>query len=337
MFGFLSTGSDYQNLIHSLDVLNPVLARVAVSAVYARPFILLSAVTSSSVRSGLKGIDHVTKYAKSCVHARQEALTKDPGTYEAPRHDLTQQLFDIMRDKGEKVDFGIPEIQYEAYVALFAGSDTTAIAMRSVFHHLSHHPQVYSDLLKEVDTAFPVSQYPLEMPIRYADAVVLPLLCATIKEAMRLHPSVGFTMPRISPYPEGLHLNGRHIPAGYRVGINAHILHRDRTVFGEDAEEFKPQRWLSEKTDPEQLKRMDNCMLNFGAGTRTCIGKNVSHSPLVKFEASLILPRGRSHLVRCINLFHRSCVILSWFLLILRYPGPLITIGSTNRLASSLH
>lgn len=274
MFGFMDTGGDYQSLIHSLDVLNPVMASMAVSATYARTAIVLSAITSKSVRIALKGIDHVTMTAKACVKERLEQILASDG-YAVPRHDLLQQLIGIMQERGEKIDFGISEIEYEAYVALFAGSDTTAIAMRSVFYHLARSPEVAKLLLAEIDQAFPISFCPLDKPIAYADAIKLPLLCACIKEAMRLHPSVAFTMPRVAP-AEGLVIDGTLIPSGYRVGVNAYVIQQQEEMFGKDAGLFRPGRWLEETSSPEQIRQMDRCMLQFGAGTRTCIGKNVS-------------------------------------------------------------
>lgn len=255
MFVFMETGSDYQSLIYSLDVLNPLLGGLAVSATYARLAIQLSAVTSRSVRSSLKAIEHVVKTAKACVtqQVSQVAAAQDKGGI--PRKDVLQQLLGIVQERGEAVDFGIPEVQYEVYVALFAGSDTTAIAMRSVFYYLARSPAVLTALLDELDRAFPVAEHPLEKPIYYADAIKLPLLCATIKEAMRLHPSVGITMPRVSPEPHGLAIDGMFIPSGYRVGVNAHVIQRHEAVFGEDADVFRPIRWLPEHNSPEQLRR----------------------------------------------------------------------------------
>ena len=191
------------------------------------------------------------------------------------RQDLRQQLIGIMQDKGGKVDFGIPEIEYEAYVTLFAESDTTAIAMRSVFYHLVRSSTVLEELLSEIDTAFPPAQHALNEPISYAEAIKLPLLCAIIKEAMRLPPSVAFTMPRIAPTEE-LTVGGTFIPKGYRVSINAYVLQRDEQVFAPNPDEFRPQRWLEENTSVGQLRGMYRCMLQFGGGTRTCIGKNIS-------------------------------------------------------------
>lgn len=149
----------------------------------------------------------------------------------------------------------------------FAGSDTTAIAMRAVFYYLMTNPETYQKLMSELDKA--AAKGELSSPVKYAEAIKLPYLCATIKEAMRLHPSVGLTMPRIVP-AGGVTLAGHFIPAGYRVGINAAVLHYNKEIFGDDADSFNPSRWLE-----RDATMMDKYMLHFGAGTRTCIGKNV--------------------------------------------------------------
>lgn len=276
MFGFVEQGIDYSDLISSLDTLNPIMAAAAVSASYARPFVLVAAVVDASVRKALKALAHVVNIAKTCVADRQTLLSESEKGQEVLRNDMLSQLFEIMREKGEKVDFGMQQVEYEAYVSLFAGSDTTAIAMRSVFYHLSRDPHVLKKLLKEIDEAFPIAEHPLKEPIKYSEAIKLPLFNATVKEAMRLHPSVGFTMPRISPEPAGVGICGQHVPAGYRIGLNANTVQRDQEVFGADADKFRPERWLTSESGEEAVKEMDRSMLVFGAGTRTCIGKNVS-------------------------------------------------------------
>lgn len=140
--------------------------------------------------------------------------------------------------------------------------------MRAVFYLLLKTPSVYRELQEEIDAAAQTGA--LSSPVRYAEATKLPLLCACIKEAMRLHPSVGLTMPRVVP-KGGIELEGQHIAAGYRIGMNAAVVQRDPTIFGSDADEFRPSRWIEGDS-----KHMEKYMLNFGAGTRTCIGKNVS-------------------------------------------------------------
>jgi len=58
-----------------------------------------------------------------------------------------------------------------------------------------------------------------------------------------------------------------------KVGMNAMVTQFDKTVFGKDAREFRPERWLEGE---ERFRLMEKSMLVFGAGTRTCIGRHVS-------------------------------------------------------------
>jgi cytochrome P450 len=158
------------------------------------------------------------------------------------RRDLLAKLFDIHEAKGESHDFGIPDIGQEGYVGIFAGSDTTAIAMRSIVDNLLRHPEALAKLQAELDNAFTNGQ--LSLPIRYAQASKLPFFAACVKEGMRLHPSVGLHLPRIVP-EGGCQLAGHYFPAGSRVGVNPTVIHRNAAVFGEDANQFKPERWLN--------------------------------------------------------------------------------------------
>ena len=69
--------------------------------------------------------------------------------------------------------------------------------MRSFFYHLLKNPKVYAQVQQEIDTATVDGK--LSSPVKYSESIQLPLVGACIKEALRLHPSVGLTMPRIIP------------------------------------------------------------------------------------------------------------------------------------------
>lgn len=126
-------------------------------------------------------------------------------------------------------------------------------------------------LTAEIDSAY--TNGTLKHPVQHSQATKLPYLMAVCKEAARVWPSFQVTMPRYAP-AQGLQLpNGTFIPGGYRVGMNPFVVQRDTNLFGEDAESFRPERWLN--TDASQLRRMNAAMLSFGAGTRTCTGQHV--------------------------------------------------------------
>lgn len=256
-----------------MDALLPVLTVAAVSSPVTRFVILGSSMINSATRRALQAVDHIIAAARECVKKRKDNNSEDKGPVQGSRTDFLHHLLHIVSEKGEKVDFGMGEVENEAYVALFAGSDTTAIALRAVFYYLLKNKQAYHDLQQEIDNATIDGR--LSSPPRYAEASNLPLLCASIKEAMRLHPSVGLTIPRIVG-PEGLVIADTFIPAGWKVGMNAAVVGYDRRVHGTDAYDFRPARWL--EGDSAQ---MDRYSLVFGAGTRTCIGKNVSERDAV--------------------------------------------------------
>jgi cytochrome P450 len=152
----------------------------------------------------------------------------------------------------------------------FAGSDTTAVAFRTTFYHLMKDPKALAKAQAEIDAA--IADGLLSSPIKYSETTSkLPYVCAAIKEAMRMHPSVGLSMQRHAP-KGGIELAGKFIPEGYRIGMNPAVVHYQKEAFGEDADQFRPERWL---VGTEEWRAMDKCLLTFGAGTRTCIGKNV--------------------------------------------------------------
>jgi cytochrome P450 len=81
---------------------------------------------------------------------------------------------------------------------------------------------------------------------------------AVMKEAMRMHPGVCFPLERVVP-SGGLTICDTHIPAGTVVGVNPIVIHRNTDIFGADADEFHPERWLD--ADEERIKLMDRHLL----------------------------------------------------------------------------
>jgi len=90
-------------------------------------------------------------------------------------------------------------------------------------------------------------------------------------------------MPRIVP-SSGATICGEYFPPGTIVGCNPYIIHRNTSIFGPDAEIFRPERWL----DTERAKEMDKYIITFGAGNRTCIGKNISLMEMQKLVPQLL-------------------------------------------------
>ena len=86
----------------------------------------------------------------------------------------------------------------------------------------------------------------------------MPSRQACIKEALRMYPIVGTPLDRVVPKGGDI-LSGHFLPEGTVVGISGWVTQRDKGVFGDDAESFRPERWLD--ADKKQVKLMDQRML----------------------------------------------------------------------------
>lgn len=75
------------------------------------------------------------------------------------------------------------------------------------------------------------------------------------------------------------------MPAGTSVGCNSWVLHHDQDIFGQDADDYLPERWLG---DPERVNRTSKYDFSFGMGARECAGKQVA---LVEVQKTVVQVR----------------------------------------------
>lgn len=181
-----------------------------------------------------------------------------------------------------------------------AGSITTAAAIRHTLLALISTPSVYATLQKEIDES--VSSGRVSRPvIRDVEAQALPYLQAMIREGYRTWPSVVGLGSKQVP-KGGDSICGFHVPEGTQVSHNYSGVMRLKEVFGEDADVFRPERWLEEEADAERLKLMNSVLeLAFGNGKYQCLGKRIALMELNKifFEVGVRLMCQLKNLYLC--------------------------------------
>jgi cytochrome P450 len=210
----------------------------------------------------------------------------------AMKPDLLSKFIQAKIDRPEFMNDSL--VMTMAVSMAFAGSETTAISLSSVFYYLLKNPPCMAKLLSELDTKakegyFHDNDHGL---VTWTESQSLPYLDAVVKESFRLHPAAGLPLERIVP-PSGIEIAGHFVKGGTIVGVSAWVVHRNREIFGEDVEVFRPERWLvDEKKDREaeekRIKDMGATMLQFGMGSRTCIGKNISLLEIYKLVPSVL-------------------------------------------------
>ncbi|KAH6953813.1 cytochrome P450 [Ilyonectria sp. MPI-CAGE-AT-0026] len=162
-----------------------------------------------------------------------------------------------------------------------AGSDTTAVTLSAILYHLLKNPTALQKLLDEIDDRY--RQGKVSDFISFKESQEMPYLQAVVKEGLRVHPATGLPLERVVP-PGGATMCDYFFPEGTIVGVNSWVEHRSKEVFGEDADQFVPERWLTD--DKERLSLMNSHWMPFGLGSRTCLGRHIS-----MLEISTLIPR----------------------------------------------
>lgn len=151
--------------------------------------------------------------------------------------------------------------------------------MQACIEAVCSRRRVYKKLQTEIDEYY--GKNGLIEPITYLQTQELPYLNAVAKEAMRLRQSIIAQLLRHTP-EEGLTVDGKYIPPFTPVGISPLAQNRDEAIWGDDANEFRPERWLEDEARARYFE--SNNMTFGGNGPRMCIGRNIALvSSLIKW------------------------------------------------------
>lgn len=158
------------------------------------------------------------------------------------RKDMLQHFVEAKDMSGQPVTKG--DVMIEGVNILGAGADTTSIGILAVMGAILTHPNAKKQLQEEIDQAYrDLGLEKTGSEIDFKEAEKLPYLSAVIKESMRLHPSISYQLPRVVPAP-GIQIGEHFIKPGTICSISPTSMNRSKEVFGPDAEEWRPERWI---------------------------------------------------------------------------------------------
>ncbi|KAG0148850.1 hypothetical protein CROQUDRAFT_669713 [Cronartium quercuum f. sp. fusiforme G11] len=229
------------------------------------------------VRSLLHRIQGPNKAIQGVFKVVDGLVIKSNGT-DPEKHGLFGEpegagnLLDHLRQSGCSAEM----LRHELINILLAARDTTTSLLTSCVYELARREDLWKELRAEVEVLRNVRFISLEQVRK------LKFLRALINETLRLHPPVWFNIRHA--LEDDVLPSGIFVPAGTDCRFFIREFQRDPELWGKDAAEFVPHRWLdgrqvTQSKDPFSFQP-------FSAGPRICLGQQFAYT-----EASIALTR----------------------------------------------
>lgn len=302
-FGYLDLGDDFDGTLADSSR-----AQDYFSLVGALPYLDRWLGKNPVVQIGAPGFHAITGKIVKYLADRFQGNDRDYHDPEEP--DFLDHFIEAKKANPEEVDDA--QIVSWLMINVLAGADTTALALKTAFYYCLRDERIWKRLRKELLAAGAREA----APVPYEIAHSTPYLEAVVREALRILPAVSMALERYVP-KEGYRLsNGSVLPGGSTIGVNPYLIARNKEIYGDDVEGFRPERWLRDEAAGEtqaqfeaRLAAMNSVDLTFGGGRRICIGKNLGLFQVCKVLATLVT----SYELELVDPKGKWRIINSWF------------------------
>ncbi|MBE9208948.1 cytochrome P450 [Nostoc sp. LEGE 06077] len=190
---------------------------------------------------------------------------------ESPAEDIMSLLLSARDENGQPMSD--EELRDELMTMLFAGHETTAIALAWALYWIHYQPEVREKLRQELNSVDISSADPTTI-------AQLPYLNAVCSETLRIYPITFFSLPRILQAP--MQLMGYDLPKDMTISACIYLTHHRPDIYPEP-QRFRPERFLERQVSPYEF-------LPFGGGNHRCLGM-----AFALFEMKLVLATILSH------------------------------------------
>ncbi|KAJ7855679.1 cytochrome P450 [Mycena leptocephala] len=200
-------------------------------------------------------VDFMAANALKLVQERKEAIRSGTLEVKDDAKDIMSLLMKSNMSSEEALRLSDEELVASTSIIIFAATDTTSSSLNRLLHIIAQNPDIQDKLRAEI------LSYPETMD--HDTIVGLPYLDAVIRETMRLYPPVtpaimrqaveDTVMPLSKPVTgvDGTIMDTIKVPKGTLCYIAIGASNHDKQVWGEDALEFRPERWVNELSIPE--------------------------------------------------------------------------------------
>ncbi|KAM0746438.1 cytochrome P450, partial [Meredithblackwellia eburnea MCA 4105] len=230
------------------------------------------------LNSRIRSLDILQRGSAEVVRERREQIELDGRTEK-------KDLVSVIREAQSVSSKSMSDTEVSGQITNFlsAGQETTAAALAWALYFLSTHPDVQHRLREEVRTVVPSLTSAGGGGSPNSTVLTgLPYLDAVTAKVLRFEPPVSETVrcassdtfvPLTRPFTDtaGNTHTSFPIKKGQYVFIPISVVNHDRELFGEDADVFRPERWLEGVGGKRKGVGLYS-QLTFLDGPRGCLG-----------------------------------------------------------------
>lgn len=221
----------------------------------------------------------VDKEIKASLRAIINGKLKSMETKGSDDTDLLGLLLQFTSADDKQYRITIEDVIEECKLFYFAGEQTTSTLLTWTLLLLSMHPVWQKRARDEVEDICGKSTPDTESINQ------LKIVNMILHEVLRLYPPVVFLSRRT--YKE-INVGKFTFVPGVEVALPTIIIHHDPEIWGDDAEEFNPERFSEGFSKASKEGR--NAFFPFGWGPKTCLGQNFAMIE-AKMALAMILQR----------------------------------------------
>ncbi|KAI0073887.1 cytochrome P450 [Panus rudis PR-1116 ss-1] len=256
---------------------------------------------SKGIRELKHIVDTMDESTKNILRKKRQALSAgDEAVVEqvAQGKDIMSILLRANMEASDEDRLSEEELLGQMSTLVFAASDTTSSALSRVLHLLGRHPDVQEKLRAEIREAR--SKASGDVP--HDELMALPYLDSVCRETLRVYSPVSFTnryaykdtvLPLSKPIRDinGNLLQEIHVPKGTEIFPGIRAINTDKSIWGDDAKIWKPERWLSplpSTVTEAHIPGVYSHLMTFNGGGRSCIGFKFSQLEMKVVLATLL-------------------------------------------------
>ncbi|KAJ4848490.1 hypothetical protein Tsubulata_003361, partial [Turnera subulata] len=237
--------------------------------------------SEASLKKNIKVIDD---FVAKIISTKRKLLAEQ-SCYNDKEDILSRFLVESKKDPEKMNDRYLRDIILNI---MFAGKDTSANTLSWFFYMLCKNPLIQEKVAEEVRDVIGSQEDEADIEdftAKLTDSTLeqMHYLHAALSETLRLYPAVpvdGRCAEVDDILPDGYRLK-----KGDGVGYLAYAMGRMPYIWGEDAEDFRPERWLKNGIfQPESPFKF----IAFHAGPRTCLGKDFAYRQMKIVSMALL-------------------------------------------------